>query len=44
MKRPIAIDMKTLSEWRHGTEEEKALLERCRDRVRVIEPGAEVIL
>ena len=36
--------MKTLSEWWYGTEAEKALLERCRDIVLAIEPGAEVIL
>lgn len=36
--------MKTLSEWCYGTEAEKALLERCRDIVLAIEPGAEVIL
>lgn len=36
--------MKTLSEWRYGTEAEKRLLERCRDIVLTIEPGAEVIL
>ena len=36
--------MKTLSEWRYGTVAEKRLLERCRDIVLAIEPGAEVIL
>ena len=36
--------MKTLSDWRYGTEAEKRLLERCRDIVLAIEPGAEVIL
>jgi predicted nucleotidyltransferase len=36
--------MKTLSTWRYGTEAEKRLLERCRDIVLAIEPGAEVIL
>jgi len=36
--------MKTLSMWHYGTEEEKRLLERCRDIVLAIEPGAEVIL
>lgn len=36
--------MKTLSEWRYGTEAEKKLLERCRDIVLAIEPGGEVIL
>jgi uncharacterized protein len=36
--------MKTLSQWRYGTKEEKRLLERCRDIVLTVEPGAEVIL
>ncbi len=36
--------MKTLSEWHHGTQAEKRLLERCRNIVVAIEPGAEVIL
>ena len=36
--------MKTLSTWRYGTDAEKRLLERCRDIVIAIEPGAEVIL
>ncbi len=36
--------MKTLSTWRYGTEAEKRILERCRDIVLEIEPGAEVIL
>lgn len=36
--------MKRLSEWQYGTPDEKRLLERCRDIVVAIEPGAEVIL
>lgn len=36
--------MKTLSEWHYGTADEKRLLEKCRDIVVSIEPGAEVIL
>ena len=36
--------MKRLSEWQYGTPDEKILLERCRDIVVSIEPGAEVIL
>ena len=36
--------MKSLSEWRYGTKAEKRLLEKCRDIVLAIEPGAEVIL
>ena len=36
--------MKSLSEWQYGTPEEKRLLERCRDIVVAIEPGADVIL
>ena len=36
--------MKTLSKWRYGTKAEKRLLEKCRDIVLAIEPGAEVIL
>jgi len=36
--------MKRLSEWQYGTLDEKRLLERCRDIVIAIEPGAEVIL
>jgi len=36
--------MKTISSWRYGTEAEKKLLERCRDKVLSIETGAEVIL
>ena len=36
--------MKSLSEWQYGTPDEKRLLERCRDIVVSIEPGAEVIL
>ena len=36
--------MERLSEWRYGTPAEKRLLERCRDIVIAIEPGAEVIL
>ena len=36
--------MKSLSEWSHGTQDEKKILERCRDIVVAIEPGAEVIL
>jgi len=35
--------MKTLSEWPHGTLDKK-LLEKCRDIVAGIEPGAEVFL
>ena len=36
--------MKKLSKWRYGTPAEKKLLERCRNIVIAIEPGAEVIL
>ena len=36
--------MKNLAEWQYGTPDEKRLLERCRDIVVSIEPGAEVIL
>ncbi len=36
--------MKSLAEWQYGTPDEKRLLERCRDIVVSIEPGAEVIL
>ena len=36
--------MKRLSEWHHGTQDEKRLLERCRNIVVGIEPGAEVML
>ena len=36
--------MKSLSEWHHGTQAEKRLLERCRNIVVAIKPGAEVIL
>ena len=36
--------MKSLSEWSQGTQDEKRILERCRDIVVSIEPGAEVIL
>jgi len=36
--------VKSLSEWHQGTQAEKRLLERCRNIVLAIEPGAEVIL
>ena len=36
--------MKRLVEWMVGSNTERALLERCRDAVRELLPGAEVIL
>jgi len=36
--------MKGLSEWLLGSNAERALLEQCRDTVRNLVPGAEVIL
>jgi predicted nucleotidyltransferase len=36
--------MKSLAEWQYGTPDEKRLLERCRDIVVSIAPGADVIL
>ncbi|MBW1700666.1 MAG: nucleotidyltransferase domain-containing protein [Deltaproteobacteria bacterium] len=36
--------MKSLAEWQYGTPNEKRLLEKCRDIVVAIEPGADVIL
>ncbi len=36
--------MKGLSEWSLGSRAERALLEQCRDAVRNLVPGAEVIL
>lgn len=36
--------MISLSAWQYGTPDEKSLLERSRDIVVSIEPGAEVIL